>query len=83
VRALISINVDSQQIQIRYLYGIYLAIDANFRLKRKDVSTEERDPGLGNGLAFFGDVKAYMEHVRRNWDQKQDVRTVRQIPDID
>ncbi|KAJ7890976.1 hypothetical protein B0H14DRAFT_3428848 [Mycena olivaceomarginata] len=56
----------------QYLYGIYLAIDANFRLKRKDVSTEERDPGLGNGLAFFGDVKAYMEHVRRNWDQKQD-----------
>ncbi|KAJ7805097.1 hypothetical protein B0H14DRAFT_3091667 [Mycena olivaceomarginata] len=37
----------------QYLYGIYLAIDANFRLKRKDVSTEERDPGLGNGLAFL------------------------------
>ncbi|KAJ7691221.1 hypothetical protein B0H14DRAFT_3532032 [Mycena olivaceomarginata] len=56
----------------QFLHGLYLAIDANFRLKRKDVSTEERDPGLGNGLAFFGDVKAYMEHVRRNWDQKQD-----------
>ncbi|KAJ7790154.1 hypothetical protein B0H14DRAFT_3571055 [Mycena olivaceomarginata] len=35
-------------------------------------STEERDPGLGNGLAFFNDINAYMDHVKRNWDQKQD-----------
>ncbi|KAJ7775778.1 hypothetical protein B0H14DRAFT_2401678, partial [Mycena olivaceomarginata] len=56
----------------RFLEGLFLAIDANFRLKRKDVSTEERDPGLGNGLAFFNDINAYMDHVKRNWDQKQD-----------
>ncbi|KAJ6484707.1 hypothetical protein C8R45DRAFT_1147586 [Mycena sanguinolenta] len=30
----------------RFLYALFLAIDANFRLKRKDVSSEERDPGL-------------------------------------
>lgn len=51
-------------------------MDANFRLKRKDVSTEEKDPGLGNGWAFFCEVKAYMVHVKRNWNQKQDVSTV-------
>jgi hypothetical protein len=53
---------------------VFLAIDANFRLIRKDVSTEERDPGLGKGYAFYEDVDVYMSHVRRNWNQKQDVR---------
>ncbi|KAJ7763842.1 hypothetical protein B0H16DRAFT_1718473 [Mycena metata] len=48
-------------------------MDANFRLKRKDVSTEVKDPGLGNGWVFFCEVKAYMDHVKSNWNQKQDV----------
>ncbi|KAJ7500344.1 hypothetical protein B0H11DRAFT_1714858 [Mycena galericulata] len=56
----------------QFLYALFLAIDANFRLKRKDVSTEEKDPGLGKGWAFFCEVKAYMEHVKRNWNQKQE-----------
>ncbi|KAJ7250007.1 hypothetical protein C8J57DRAFT_1521603, partial [Mycena rebaudengoi] len=30
-----------------FLYALFLAMDANFRLKRKDVSSEEKDPGLG------------------------------------
>ncbi|KAJ6503653.1 hypothetical protein C8R45DRAFT_818086 [Mycena sanguinolenta] len=55
-----------------FLYALFLALDANFRLRRKDVSTEERDPGLGNGWAFFCPVVAYMSHVKRNWDQKQE-----------
>ncbi|KAJ7276586.1 hypothetical protein C8J57DRAFT_1061539, partial [Mycena rebaudengoi] len=37
----------------RFLYALFLAMDANFRLKRKDVSSEEKDPGLGPGWAFF------------------------------
>ncbi|KAJ7898272.1 hypothetical protein B0H14DRAFT_2332228 [Mycena olivaceomarginata] len=56
----------------QFLEGLFLAIDANFRLKRKDVSTEERDPGLGNGWAFFGDVDAYMDHVKRHWNRTQE-----------
>jgi hypothetical protein len=48
-------------------------MDANFRLARKDVSSETKDPGLGNGLAFYGDVLAYMGHVRKHWNQTQDV----------
>jgi hypothetical protein len=53
---------------------MFLALDANFRLKRKDVSSEQKDPGLGNGWVFYCDVVAYMEHVKRNWNQKQEVR---------
>ncbi|KAJ6464570.1 hypothetical protein C8R45DRAFT_840433 [Mycena sanguinolenta] len=56
----------------RFLYALFLALDANFRLKRKDVSSETKDPGLGNGWAFFCEVTAYMKHVKENWDQKQD-----------
>ncbi|KAJ7119884.1 hypothetical protein C8R43DRAFT_900853 [Mycena crocata] len=37
----------------QFLYALFLALDANFRLKRKDVSTEEKDPGLGDGLSFL------------------------------
>ncbi|KAF7358324.1 CxC2 domain-containing protein [Mycena venus] len=56
----------------QFLYALFLALDANFRLKRKDVSSEEKDPGLGNGLAFYGKVEAYMHHVKKHWHQKQD-----------
>ncbi|KAJ7611090.1 hypothetical protein DFH06DRAFT_1016313 [Mycena polygramma] len=55
----------------RFLYGLFLALDANFRMQRKDVSSEDKDPDLGNGLAFFGEVKAYMAHLEENWKQEQ------------
>ncbi|KAJ7257694.1 hypothetical protein C8J57DRAFT_1436922 [Mycena rebaudengoi] len=59
----------------RFLYALFLAMDANFRLKRKDVSSEEKDPGLGPGWAFFCEVKAYMDHVKQHWDQPQERST--------
>ena len=34
---------------MRYLYALFLALDANFRLKRKNVSSDEADPGLSKG----------------------------------
>ncbi|KAJ6510913.1 hypothetical protein C8R45DRAFT_965557 [Mycena sanguinolenta] len=56
----------------QFLYALFLALDANFRLKRKDVSSEEKDPGLGNGWAFYCEVETYMRHVKKNWKNKQD-----------
>ncbi|KAJ7862402.1 hypothetical protein B0H14DRAFT_3134284 [Mycena olivaceomarginata] len=38
---------------VRFLYALFVAMGTNFRLKRKDVSTEEKDPGLNKGWAFF------------------------------
>ncbi|KAJ7736186.1 hypothetical protein DFH07DRAFT_966910 [Mycena maculata] len=55
----------------QFLYALFLAMDANFRLKRKDVSSEEKDPGLCKGWAFFCEVEKYMTHVTKNWCQKQ------------
>ncbi|KAJ7893529.1 hypothetical protein B0H13DRAFT_1625179 [Mycena leptocephala] len=59
----------------RFLYALFLAMDANFRLKRKDVSSEDADPGLATGWAFFCEVSAYMAHLAENWDEPQERST--------
>ncbi|KAF8066722.1 hypothetical protein FPV67DRAFT_1768075 [Lyophyllum atratum] len=49
----------------RWLYALFLGIDANFRLKRLKVSSAEHDPGLNHGYAYFVDdpkFKAYLQH---------------------
>lgn len=35
-----------------WLYALFIAVDANFRLKRLDVSNEAKDPGLNLGYAY-------------------------------
>ncbi|KAJ6548887.1 hypothetical protein B0H19DRAFT_1032024 [Mycena capillaripes] len=55
----------------KFLYALFLALDANFRMQRKDVSSEKSDPDLGNGLAFFGEVNAYMAHLEAHWHLPQ------------
>lgn len=34
-------------------------MDANFRLKRKNVSSDRADPGLNSGWAYFVEEKKY------------------------
>jgi hypothetical protein len=65
----------------RFLYALFVALNANFRLKRCDVS-EEKDPGLATGWSFFGEVKKYMAHLDKNWDYKQPVRAL-WLPEMD
>ncbi|KAG1760085.1 hypothetical protein EV702DRAFT_1208029 [Suillus placidus] len=43
----------------RWLYALFLAIDANFRLKRRIVSKDSVDPGLSRGWAYFVEETAY------------------------
>jgi hypothetical protein len=52
---------------------LFLTLNANFRMQRKDVSSEASDPDLGNGLAFFGVINSYMAHLEKHWDQPQPV----------
>src|ERR1700722_9668240 len=37
----------------RWLYSLFVGIDANFKLKRKKVSSEKVDPSLSQGWSFF------------------------------
>ncbi|KAJ7314860.1 hypothetical protein DFH08DRAFT_917800 [Mycena albidolilacea] len=59
----------------RFLYALFLALDANFRMKRKDVSSEADDPSLGDGIAFFSQVEEYMAHLDKHWDIEQEKST--------
>ncbi|RDX48568.1 hypothetical protein OH76DRAFT_1456274 [Lentinus brumalis] len=48
----------------RWLYQLYISLDANFRLKRKKVSCEESDPSLNDGIAYMvkeQQYKAFLE----------------------
>ena len=45
----------------RWLYCLFLAIDANFRLKLKARGIV--DPELGTGLAYFVDANKFKKHL--------------------
>jgi hypothetical protein len=59
---------------LSWLYGLFLGIDANFRLKRKMVSSDDFDPGLGCGYAYFVEEKPYKEYLAPRMDTPQEVR---------
>ncbi|KAG2030871.1 hypothetical protein BDR03DRAFT_936546 [Suillus americanus] len=46
-----------------WLYGLFLAIDANFHLKRRAVSSDETDPGLSRGWAYFIEETSYKSYI--------------------
>lgn len=49
----------------RFLNSLFVSIDANFRLKRKKISTDEIDPGLGHGIAYMVEETAFKHHLGR------------------
>ena len=58
-----------------WLYTLFVAIDANFRLTRKHVSNELLDPSLGDGWAFFVKNEPYHNYLAEHWNEPQPVRT--------
>ncbi|KAG1839753.1 hypothetical protein DFJ58DRAFT_718504 [Suillus subalutaceus] len=48
----------------RWLYGLFLAIDANFHLKRRMVSKDSMDPGLSRRWAYFVEETAYKAYLQ-------------------
>ncbi|KAJ7717745.1 hypothetical protein DFH07DRAFT_761865, partial [Mycena maculata] len=55
----------------RHLYTFFLALDACFRLKRRLISSELKDPGLGVGMAYMLKNEPYREYLRTVTDQKE------------
>ncbi|KAJ7041706.1 hypothetical protein C8F04DRAFT_1176799 [Mycena alexandri] len=47
----------------KFLYILFIALDACFRLKRRAISSELRDPGLGTGWAYFVEQEPYRQHL--------------------
>ena len=46
-----------------WLYQLFIGIEANFRLKRYDISSDGIDPGLNRGCAYFVEDTAYKAHI--------------------
>ncbi|KAJ7468406.1 hypothetical protein B0H11DRAFT_1732318 [Mycena galericulata] len=55
----------------RFLYTLFLALDACFRLKRRLVSSELKDPDLGPGWAYMVETEPYRAYLRGVTDQKE------------
>ncbi|KAG2353833.1 hypothetical protein BDR07DRAFT_1454358 [Suillus spraguei] len=56
----------------RWLYSLFLAIDANFRLKRRLVSNDIKDPGLSPGWGYFVEEGQYKTYLRNHADVTQE-----------
>lgn len=53
----------------KFLYYLFLALDACFRLKRRLVSNYIRDPGLGTGWSYFVVPEPYRQFLLTVTDQ--------------
>jgi hypothetical protein len=60
---------------VRWKYTLYVGIDANFRLKRLDVSSEERDPGLNHGYAYMVETKGFTAYLNEFAEAIQDEKS--------
>ncbi|KAH7906396.1 hypothetical protein BJ138DRAFT_1016290, partial [Hygrophoropsis aurantiaca] len=49
----------------QWLYTKFIAVDANFRLRRDDVSSEEADPSLSRGWGVFVEETRYKAHIAK------------------
>ncbi|KAH7909550.1 hypothetical protein BJ138DRAFT_1197507 [Hygrophoropsis aurantiaca] len=49
----------------QWLCTKYIAVDANFRLKRDNVSSEAADPSLNKGWGFFVEETEYKAHIEK------------------
>ncbi|EIW79870.1 hypothetical protein CONPUDRAFT_57971, partial [Coniophora puteana RWD-64-598 SS2] len=56
----------------RWLYSLFVGVDANFRLKRKNVSNADSDPSLGCGLSYFVREKPYKDYLATKAGARQD-----------
>ncbi|KAG1807216.1 hypothetical protein EV424DRAFT_1543991 [Suillus variegatus] len=59
----------------RWLYSLFVAIDANFRLKRRAISKDGTDPGLSQGWAYFVEETAYKSHLQQYSGKPQEKST--------
>jgi hypothetical protein len=62
---------EEELIYCRFLFTIFFAIDACFRLKRKKISNWLADPSIQDGWSYFVRSLEYMEFVKTLGEQKE------------
>ena len=59
-----------------YLYrdvdALFVALDANFRLRRRAVSNDQSDPSLSQGWAYFVEDTAFKKYLCDRKDDTQE-----------
>ncbi|KAK7017104.1 hypothetical protein VNI00_018673 [Paramarasmius palmivorus] len=55
----------------QFLYHKFISIDACFRLKRRKISSERKDPGLLTGLAYYVPQQDYQPWLKSVGEQKE------------
>ncbi|KAJ7188443.1 hypothetical protein C8R46DRAFT_1205599 [Mycena filopes] len=61
----------ANELDDRFLYVLFLALDACFRLKRRMISSEIKDPGLGTGWGYVMENAPYRHFLQTVTDQKE------------
>ncbi|KAF6747259.1 hypothetical protein DFP72DRAFT_822049 [Ephemerocybe angulata] len=59
----------------RWKYRLFVSIDGNFKLRRRLVSSNEKDPGLNQGWSYFVEENGFKEHLVSKWHLPQDRST--------
>lgn len=59
----------------RYLHALNVGLDANYRLKRKDVSGDTADPGLSHGWSYFVDDRGFRVYLKPHESDVEDKST--------
>ncbi|KAF9487015.1 hypothetical protein BDN71DRAFT_1485392 [Pleurotus eryngii] len=54
-----------------FLYTLFITLDACFQLKRRMVSSVEKDPSLGIDLGYFVEVEPFRQYLLSVTDQKE------------
>jgi hypothetical protein len=75
VRLLYTIAMNRVLILITHswLYTLFLALDGNFRMSRKGVSSKEQDPCLTEGRGYFVDDDKLGTHLEAHQGKRQEV----------
>ncbi|KAG1846721.1 hypothetical protein C8R48DRAFT_750579 [Suillus tomentosus] len=68
-------NWENAPQETRWMYALFLAIDANFRLKRKLVSSDDVDPSLNAGWSYFVEDTAYKQYLSERGCEPQEKST--------
>ncbi|KAK0438381.1 hypothetical protein EV421DRAFT_1891948 [Armillaria borealis] len=55
----------------RWLYTLFIALDANYHARNAVISSDEQDPPLSDGWGYFVEKGPYLEHLRKFVSQEE------------
>ena len=63
--------MNKMRVNRRFLYRLFIALDACFRLKRRLIGNDRTDPGLGTGFTYFVEWNPYRNFILTVTDQHE------------